>query len=1157
MNSIPKTLSTQSMQDTQGMIVKRNDVDYYKIAHVDAMDPFFISLVSDNDHWLFAGSTGGLTMGRVSPETAVFPYITVDKVYESALHTGPKTIVKVERSCGVDLWEPFNREHDGKYEVSRHLYKSLLGNALIFEEINHSLSLAFSYEWQFSDSFGFSRSVDLKNIGEQPAQVAVIDGLQNVLPAGTPRFTQAQSSNLVDAYKWTELDDQTGLALYTLYSAITDRAEPVEALKANTIFHLGHPAVTTHLNSDCIERFKRSESLTTDQYTRGVRGAYFTQLALTLAPNQSGQWSQVIDLEKDQSQVVELQQALVDPEALVSQLNTSIAKGDDSLSRIMAASDGFQHTAEPVVTLHHYANTLFNVLRGGIFADQYRVSKRDLLLTLKHFNSALYKKHHSALNALDETLEIAHAVAFAQAQNDPQLERLIQEYLPITFGRRHGDPSRPWNQFAIELTDNDGQPLLSYQGNWRDIFQNWEALSLSYPSFVESVIAKFVNASTIDGYNPYRITKQGIDWEVEEPDDPWSYIGYWGDHQIIYLLKLLEWSAKFHPETLATLLEKPIFSYANVPYRIKSFSDIVKNPKDTVTYDDALAETIEQRVSDIGADGKLILNSKGQVYQVSLLEKLMVPLLTKLSNFVINGGIWLNTQRPEWNDANNALVGQGLSMVTLYYMNRYVKFMQRLITQFDADKSFVFTQEIADWLASTQSILAKALSALQSNGNLDVVRHETLVSLGETASDYRNTMYNHSCNFTSRDVSLEQITTLLDDTEQLILDSIRANRTDNGVYHAYNILNVSPQESLVEHLYEMLEGQVAVLSSQALSGEESAIVVGKLFDSAMYRDDQKTFMLYPDREQTSFLQKNTVAAEQVSTIPLLHTMHARNDGRIIKQDASGVFRFNSDITNANAIEQLWPSIQADYPELATSATIDAIKTVYESVFKHSQFTGRSGGMFGFEGLGCIYWHMVSKLLLAVQETAVNHYREKGLDDTTYTLLDQYYHVREGIGFNKTPEEYGAFPADPYSHTPKHAGAQQPGMTGQVKEELLSRMTELGCFVDNGQITFDPFMLRAQEFTKDSSTFRYLDCANQWQQVSIPEQSVAFTWCQVPIVYTLSDAEDMSITVFDVNSGSQVTQSNTLDRTLTEHLFSRDQVVSKIHVLLPRNAIYQP
>ena len=55
----------------------------------------------------------------------------------------------------------------------------------------------------------------------------------------------------------------------------------------------------------------------------------------------------------------------------------------------------------------------------------------------------------------------------------------------------------------------------------------------------------------------------------------------------------------------------------------------------------------------------------------------------------------------------------------------------------------------------------------------------------------------------------------------------------------------------------------------------------------------------------------------------------------------------------------------------------------------------------------------------------------------------YYRVREGIGFNKTPAEYGAFPTDPYSHTPKHAGAKQPGMTGQVKEEVLCRFGELG------------------------------------------------------------------------------------------------------------------
>ena len=82
----------------------------------------------------------------------------------------------------------------------------------------------------------------------------------------------------------------------------------------------------------------------------------------------------------------------------------------------------------------------------------------------------------------------------------------------------------------------DGSLSNYYEGNWRDIFQNWEALAYSYPGFLSGMISKFLNASSVDGYNPYRITRDGIEWEVQEKDDPWSYIGYWGDHQIIYLL---------------------------------------------------------------------------------------------------------------------------------------------------------------------------------------------------------------------------------------------------------------------------------------------------------------------------------------------------------------------------------------------------------------------------------------------------------------------------------------------------------------------------------------------------------------------------------------------------------------------------------------------
>ena len=544
---------------------------FYVIRNVDKMPPFFISVVSDSDHWLFVSSTGGLTAGRVSPDTALFPYVTVDKIHDSAVHTGCKTILQVNLGAKHYEWEPFNMEHDGLYETSRHLYKNLLGNKLCFEEINHDLQLVFRYTWATSDEFGFIRKCQLQNLGDANVNVEMVDGLQNILPANTPRFVQSNSSNLVDAYKWTELDQQSGMALFTLYSGITDRAEPCESLKANVVFCMGLSGHKILISSEQLDHFRLGYELEQEVHKRGIRGAYLVNKTLDLEPRQSQCWQFAANIEQTQGQVVKLRRQLANMNDVAVAIDSSIDQGSDKLSRILARADGFQKTAEENVSVHHYANVLFNVMRGGIFDDQYMVSSQDFASNIKNFNIQLYQHHLELLNDLPEKLEYRELLVLIKKQSDPQLERLCLEYLPITFGRRHGDPSRPWNQFSIKLKDDHGNRLLSYEGNWRDIFQNWEALALSYPEFIENVIAKFVNASTVDGYNPYRITKQGIDWEVEEPDDPWSYIGYWGDHQIIYLLKLLELSNSFHPARLADLLNKRAYSYANVPYRIKAF----------------------------------------------------------------------------------------------------------------------------------------------------------------------------------------------------------------------------------------------------------------------------------------------------------------------------------------------------------------------------------------------------------------------------------------------------------------------------------------------------------------------------------------------------------------------------------------------------------
>ena len=78
-------------------------------------------------------------------------------------------------------------------------------------------------------------------------------------------------------------------------------------------------------------------------------------------------------------------------------------------------------------------------------------------------------------------------------------------------------------------------------------------------------------------------------------------------------------------------------------------------------------------------------------------------------------------------------------------------------------------------------------------------------------------------------------------------------------------------------------------------------------------------------------------------------------------------------------------------------------------------------------------------------------------------MSHYREIREGIGVHKSPDLYGAVPTDPYSHTPGFAGVQQPGMTGQVKEDLISRLGEMGVAVEEGRLGFHRHLVSRNEF----------------------------------------------------------------------------------------------
>ncbi|HSN95040.1 MAG TPA: hypothetical protein VLR89_08275 [Anaerolineaceae bacterium] len=791
---------------------------------------------------------------------------------------------------------------------------------------------------------------------------------------------------------------------------------------------------------------------------------------------------------------------------------------------------------------------MFNVMRGGIFADQYQIDTSDFVdYVSTHLKQAL-QTHADFFSALPKKIHLSELLALVDAQPSANLARLAYTYLPLTFSRRHGDPSRPWNKFVINIKNDDGSMRYDYQGNWRDIFQNWEALAYSYPDFVESMIFTFLSATTADGYNPYRIKRSGLEWESPEPGNPWANLGYWSDHQIIYLLKLMEISSNVHPGSLDAFLNRPILSYANIPYCIKPYSDLIKDPYNTIHFDRALEDEIHKRVEATGTDGKLLRQADGQVLHRSLAEKLLTLLLAKLVNFVPEGGIWMNTQRPEWNDANNALVGKGLSVVTLCYLRRYIVYCRELFSQASITNLHI-SEEIAQLYSQIKSILERFQAYLTLSFN-DGERRAIMDALGQAGSDYRRKIYHEGFSGALTDLSKDDLLAFLDLTQCYIEESLLANQRPDNLYHSYNILHLAENSAAVGHLQEMLEGQVAILSSKMLSGDESLALLQSLRGSALYREDQNTYILYPDKTLPGLLAKNTLTADQVKGLRLPALLADNLDKTLIVRDLFGAYHFSGQLHNAKDVNRALRTL-AEKPQFAEIVAVesDKIATLFEEVFQHTKFTGRSGTFFAYEGLGSVYWHMVSKLLLATQETALRHRHESA----SAGLVEKYHQISAGLGFNKAPAVFGAFPTDPYSHTPKGQGARQPGMTGSVKEEILARQAELGWAIENGCLSFNALLLDPTELLSKPASYNYLDVRGINQNLELAAGCLAYTICQVPVIAQLAPVPGIEVHLTD---GTILKiDGDRLDSANSRHIFQRDGIVHHLVVHLS-NALFQ-
>jgi hypothetical protein len=119
------------------------------------------------------------------------------------------------------------------------------------------------------------------------------------------------------------------------------------------------------------------------------------------------------------------------------------------------------------------------------------------------------------------------------------------------------------------------------------------------------------------------------------------------------------------------------------------------------------------------------------------------------------------------------------------------------------------------------------------------------------------------------------------------------------------------------------------------------------------------------------------------------------------------------------------------------------------------------------------------------------------------------------------------------------------MTGQVKEDILSRFLQLGLIVQNGEIHFYPVLLKREEFLAAPGQFEYTDIEGNQIKIKLEKNSLAFTYCQIPVIYNISNSARL---VLYAKDGSSLDSKDlNIDRKTSSKIFGRTSSLSKIDV----------
>ena len=227
-------------------------------------------------------------------------------------------------------------------------------------------------------------------------------------------------------------------------------------------------------------------------------------------------------------------------------------------------------------------------------------------------------------------------------------------------------------------------------------------------------------------------------------------------------------------------------------------------------------------------------------------------------------------------------------MVTVYYLKRFLNFFKELISQIKT-KNINISSEVLLWFHEVDEEITKNINISHTLCS-DKERMNYVSGLGEIFENYREKIYSSGfSNFEK--LSLNKLDSFLSKICNQFNETILDNRKDNGLFDAYNTINIdSKNQSIdIKKLDLMLEGQVAGLSCESQKPYSTTSTLKSLFSSNLYRADMKSFILYPEKKITPFLNKNIIDPDQLKKSILLRKMVNQKTHQLWSRIPMGIF----------------------------------------------------------------------------------------------------------------------------------------------------------------------------------------------------------------------------------------------------------------------------